>query len=341
MTNAKHDNVRKMTRDDLIALYKAFEIESLHKVYQDKYASSLRMIDLVAEFRRQACKHSFEKNAVFEAVMRELNAFSRHLGGLINGAHGEHLASNALRHLRVPGYVLENVCLEYDGEAVVIDELVLSTKKIFMIETKFYTTDVVIDEHGIISGRDSCWYDRYNIIDNNCAREFVLEGILAPIVGGTKLYKGIENVLCFANNNADFDDQLGMYKICRCADLPLIIEGADGEDIFTMDQLDVMRTAIEEHRVEAAYPVEFDLGMLSDCIDYALGLIAENDSDEAGPVTFAVSHDPAHMFDLAIESDKEPDLSRLASIALAAAAFAAGIVYKPDVLRRAIARMRL
>lgn len=343
MINAdtKQDGTRKMPREDLIALYKDFEIESLRKVYQDEYVPNLRMADLITEFRRQARKRSFERNAVYQAIMREIDAFNDHLCTLINDARCESLASNALRHLRVPGYVLENVCLEYDGETVEIDELVLSNKKIFMVETKFYTTDVVIDEHGVISGRNGCRHDRYNVIDRICDREFVLEGILSPIVGVTDLYKGIESVLCFANNNADFDDQLGMYKTCRCADLPLVIEGADGEDIFTMDQLDAMHAAIEEQRVEAAYPAEYDLEILSGCVDYVLDLIAEYEPDEAYPVSFANSHEPAHVFGMDVEPDKELDWPGLVCAASAAAAFAVGVACKSEDLRNAIGLMRL
>lgn len=334
------DSIHKMTRDELIALYRDFQIESLRKVYQDKYAPKQRMTDLVAEFRRQACKHSFENDAVYQAVLHDIDAFSHQLGGLINGARGELKAGKALRHLRTLGYVLENVCLEYDGETVEIDELVLAAK-VFAIETKYYTASVIIDEHGIIHGRGGNWHDRYNVIDRNRAREFVLEGILAPVVGDVNLYEHIESVICFANDNADFEDRLGKYEVCRCADLPLIIEDAAGEDAFTADQLDAMRAAIEGHLVKATYPVEFDLAKLSDGIDYVLDLIARNGADGEDPVTINIPAESAQAISEAVESGNDLDWSWLAYAAPVAAAFAVGVARKPEILRNVFRHVRL
>ena len=336
----KQNGIRRFTRDGLITHYKDFQSETLRKVYQNEYAPNQRMSDLAAEFRRQACKHSFENDPVYQATMHEADAFGRQIGGLINGARGERIASKALRHLRTPGYVLENVCLEYDGETVEIDELVITPNKVFAVETKYYTTNVVVDTHGIIRGRNGNWHDRYNVIDRSRAREFVLGGILAPVIGDDNVYESIESVLCFANDNTDFEDQLGIYKVCRCADLPLIIENASSEVVFTMDQLDAMRDAIEEHSIEPTYPVELDLETLSDGIDYVLGLIARDDADGEDPVTISVPAESAHAITEAVESGNELDWSWLVYAAPVAAAFAVGVARKPEILRKALRYVR-
>lgn len=338
--NYKQNGNCRVSRKELIALYKDFQSETLRKVYQDKYAPNQRLSDLAAEFRRQACKHSFENDPVYLTTMRKTDALGRQIGGLINGVRGEHNASKALRHLRTPCYVLENVCLEYDGETVEIDELVIAPNKVFAVETKYYTTNVVIDAHGIIRGRNGNWHDRYNVIDRSRAREFVLGGILAPVIGDNNVYKSIESVLCFANDNADFEDRLGMYTVCRCADLPLIIENASSEVMFTADQLDAMRDAIDGHSTEGTYPVGFDLEDLSSGIDYVLGLIARDDASDEDPITISVPAESAHAITEAVETGNELDWSWLAYVAPIAAAFAVGVARKPVILRKAIRYVR-
>jgi hypothetical protein len=269
------------TYKEKLEILDAFQKDCTKKVFQDDYAVNLRMTDLRMHLNDQARKLSFTGDPVYRSVDRSLNRFCCTLGGMKNGAKGEWITYKALRHLPEPNVVLKNVCLEYGDELEEFDSIVLNEKGISFQETKYSTTDVVVDEHGMLGGKNVQWREPYNVCERMRTKKFVLSHVLEPVFGDTASMKNIRDILVFANDSCSFEDRSGFLTVCRPGDLPYILEsGTCNDALIDSEQIRQIAEMISENSKEAKYPLGFDLDELWQQIDYVMELVAQRSDEE-------------------------------------------------------------
>lgn len=339
--NEKRQGKETHSLQELIEEGKSFEERELRKVFDNEYASSMRIPDLIDHFRNQAYKHGFTGDPKYRDTVKQLLALSRQIGGYINGVRGELGASKSLRRLRVPCIVMDNVCLAYGDETVEIDKFVMSQSCLNAIEVKFYTATTTIDECGIVKVGHGAGHGIYNLADRNRAREFVIEDVLSDVVDRSLLDGRIRSILCFANDRMEYVDEFQKCEVCRCGNLPFLIEEDELDDVFSMQQLEQMRDAILAHAVEPTYRLETNLEKLSEDIDYVLGLIAEDEHCRAGEVDQMEVTDGSETPSVNYCTEEESlDWSWMAYTIPAAALIVTASLIGPDIVRKASSWLR-
>ena len=340
------------TRKELKEIYKKAETRYLKTVFQDDCVTYRHTNDIIDYLQPIANQHGCDDDRV-NKLTRELRNLSRSLGSLINGDRGECATRDTLSHMTTQNERLESVCLALNGERAEIDFVVITSKGIFLVETKFYTTDVVIDKRGIIRSARYPWFEDYDTCRKLKSKEYVFSGVLKPKVGSLATGENIHSMLVFANNHRTWKDLSQRYPVHGCWDALYDIEHYDGEDVF--DDRDIVRIkeAILDVAIENKFPVSVDLDGIEDGLSYVLEAISADASDGDSEV---VAELPAKVDtakhnaegDLKLNISPEPacppELPYLdLAWATCAASFAAVLLYgacrHPDMVKHAVRKI--
>lgn len=260
------------------------ETRYLKQVFRETYVEKLRTTNLIDHLEHMAMERRFYDDAQFKRLIKNLKDMSRTLGALINGEKGERLANNALRHLFVHNATLHGVCLEFEGELAEIDYTVITRKGIFLIEVKYYTFDAIIDSYGTINGPDCHWAKPYSVGEKLRTKEYVLSRALGPELGELVDPANIHSMILFANGSRTFTDEFGCYPACCCGDVAQKIEGFEGEEVFTDEQIERVKSAILTKTFVPRYPSRIDFGEIEADLGHVMELIGagvEGEPDDA------------------------------------------------------------
>lgn len=282
---------QRYTHDETIGIYKEAGDRDARKYFGDRYVRGLRDKDIIDDLVLKADRYELKRNPNYDRLIKELNKRGRQVGGLINGRKGERETAEALSRLRVNHRIVEGANICHEGRRAEIDFVVITPKYVYPIESKYSTTNRVIDESGVMRGDGSDNCRPYSVGDKMRSKESVLGGILAESVGDLVTDESMHSMLVFANDGIEWEDRFGRYPICSCGNLAYTIECDEGDEAFTDEQMDQIEAAIRQASTEAKYPLGVDLSAIESGLDSVIEQIAEKESkaDDSAAVDNTVS----------------------------------------------------
>lgn len=174
----------------------------------------------------------------------------------ISGKKGENKAFAYLNRLNTQHLIIKNIELS-DGETKTeIDAVVISQKKIFIIEVKNTSRDIFIDEDGNYyrTGKFLNWDS--NILHKLDAKEKLLRNCLKNIYDKEI---SIERIVVFTNNRIKVTNACLNFRTAFITQLPFIIDRTIGCNIYTLSDIEKISQSIEENRCKEAYALDFDI----------------------------------------------------------------------------------
>lgn len=247
---------------DLLEEYKAFERAALQMVFQESYSENMRVYDL-REHLIQACsQYALDSNVTVRRLDETLRRLSRHTAALVNGARGESAIRRAVGWLRCNCEASFNVEIEMNEERDECDAVLVTGAGIFIVEAKWSTSDVIIDDIGFYRSQSHVPERPYNVAARLRSKEHVLWARLEQEAPGLVPRDAVRGILLMANDRINIDDRFGRISICRCGELPYFIEEADGCQVFDEALINEVSNAVGNISERFEYPPEIDFNQL-------------------------------------------------------------------------------
>jgi len=175
---------------------------------------------------------------------------------IISGQNGEKKAFSYLNRINTKNIVLKNIELKDENDRTELDAVVITEKRIFIIEVKNTKRDIFIDENGNYyrTGKFLNWDS--NILQKMDTKERLLRNALEST--DLKDIK-IERLLVFTNNRVRVENTCNNITTTFLPQLPYIIDRTIGCKNYTSDDMDNIRFAIDQFQNPETYELDFDV----------------------------------------------------------------------------------
>lgn len=198
-------------------------------------------------------------NVAYEALQAFKNG-SKTLCNLIkaeiSGKRGEEKAFRALQYVKSKNIVLQNIELKDGDLRTELDAVVIMPGTIVIVEVKNTAKDIFIDENGDYYRTGEFLKRDCNIAEKMLTKEDLLRKALES--------KGIRNVqirsvVVFTDNRIEVQNKYSPIRTCFVSQLAYIIDGFNGGQMMTDEEMDQIESAIKAAESKGAYPFGFDV----------------------------------------------------------------------------------
>lgn len=281
----------KMTKDERMAGLLDYQEMILRLVFNDDHAANLRLWDVAAHFRDLASEKGCEDTPVVAQAIEDMEIIAKEIAKAISGASGEHQVAKSLRYVRRNIIALPNISLSDGEDKTELDQVVITSNGILILEVKNYKKDIIISEAGQIYGPCNKRYSDKNLGEQMNVKRFLLrsklEAALAAAESETPVH--IESRVVFSDPNISVTDLYRQERYCFKTSLSHEIDGFQSVVYYTADQMRSIAAAISEFAdKDERYDVGLDFDRIRKTFAQALILlesepIAEETQTDAQP----------------------------------------------------------
>lgn len=255
----------------------------LREVFNDDHAETLRLRDVSAHFEEVAKSKGLEESEVITTAIEDLDAVAKEIAIAISGASGERQVAKSIQYARRNVITLPNVNLSDGEDKTELDQVVITSNGILILEVKNYKKDITISEAGQIYGPCNKNYSDKNLGEQmNIKRHLLrikLEAALAEAAPELKVH--IESRVVFSDPHINVTDLYKQEAYCFKTNLPHIIDSLTSDAYYTTDQMRAIAEMIKGFAEDdAAYDIEMDFNRIRQTFAEALVLI---ESDSVAP----------------------------------------------------------
>lgn len=231
--------------------------EIVKLTFNDEHASNADL--KIYDVERHLEQLNEEAGHVADEELRRFMDGSKNLCNLIraeiSGAKGEYKAFRTLEFVKSPKRILKNTELEDDQFRTELDATVITSKCITIVEVKNTSKNIFIDEDGSYyrTGEFLKW--DCNIKEKMLFREKLLKELVEKAgFGNVK----IQSVVVFTDSRVEVQNKCADIKTCFPNQLSYIIDGFKGEQIYSEEDMELIKNAIESAECKRRYPADFD-----------------------------------------------------------------------------------
>ncbi len=272
----------RMTSQDRLNGLQDFQRLVLRMVYNDDHAENLRLWDVIDHFEKLARDKGHSENETILSAIEDLETIAKEIAIAISGSKGEQQVARALRYTYRDMRTLQNVNLQEGEDKTELDQIIITSSGILILEVKNYKKDITISESGHIYGpNDKCYCDKNLGVQMNIKRYLLrskLERALAQVAPELKVH--IESRVVFSDPSIRVTDLYKQEPYCFKSSLPHEIEQFISDVHYTREQMwliaDVIKGFAEE---DAAYDVGLDFDRIRKTFAEAM-IILEGDYAE-------------------------------------------------------------
>lgn len=272
----------KMTKDERMAGLLDYQEMILRLVFNDDHAANLRLWDVAAHFRDLASEKSCEDAPVVMQAIEDMETIAKEIAMAISGASGEHQVAKSLRYVRRNIISLLNISLSDGEDKTELDQVVITSNGILVLEVKNYKKDITISEAGQIYGPCNKRYSDKNLGEQMNVKRFLLRSKLEAALAAAELEipVHIESRVVFSDPNISVTDLYRQERYCFKTSLSHEIDGFQSDVYYTADQMRSIETAISDFAdKDERYDVGLDFDRIRKTFAKALVLL------ESEPVT--------------------------------------------------------
>ena len=248
---------QKYRKDELLQECFLLQEEMVGLTYREEHARQGNLKLWAVRYHLERLNE--ERGHVADAELARFKVGCRTVSNLIkaevSGNRGERKAFGALRHIKSPHRLLQNVELESSGIRTEIDALVLTPKAAFIVEVKNTKRDIFIDESG-----DYYRTGEYLNRDSNIAEKLDRkERVLREVLNAAEIAMEdmeVVRIIVFTDNRISVRNCYKGVKTCFLSQLSYMIDGYEGKEVFTEDELEKMADVIDGVSRRKAYPIE-------------------------------------------------------------------------------------
>jgi len=234
--------------------------EVLNLTFAEGHAERMRLSNVVQHFEDL----NSEYGNVADDVLERFKVICDKIGGKIamefSGQQGERTVFRILETIKTKHISLRNTELNLEANRAELDSIIITPKAIYHIEIKNPKHDTTIDAIGNYYRTDNHMYYDCNLGERISNHSHILRNVIGeshclddakPLV--------IKSFIVSANSRAEFVNQFKYIESCYFSQLPFIIDGYDGKDIYTPEDMDAIAACIREAECKRTYPIGFDV----------------------------------------------------------------------------------
>lgn len=247
-------------------------------IFEEEHGSNLYLYDALNYLENQINKTSLENNKIVVDMMNKLYKFQNYMKSIISGLKGEITTIRFLSELKNETYcrILSNVALNdgyFNSEA---DNIVVTKRGVFLIETKTRKQNMIITEDGFFipqkNSNRGC--SGTNVLDQLEEQEFLIRDFLRK--KGLKLNNClIHSYMCFATKDFRVDDRSQSGKVLNIHNLNSTILDNQSFINLTNEEIDTYADALLELERDEVSEIDFNLDELRSALIDGIVLIEE------------------------------------------------------------------
>lgn len=260
----------------------------VNSTYNEEHAFNMRLgLCDVLEYLKT--KNEEGGNAAGEYIARledECRTFDTILGRERAGSTGEIQAFRSLETLKSEHVIYKNLELNIGDNRGELDAVVVTSKAIFLIEVKNPGHDMTIDSKGNYFRSRGYMEMDYNIGEKVNNKEYLLRNALSAELSKLGKKINIVNYVVFANSRIDVNNKYQYLKTCFLSQLPHLIDEYKGEELYSSDDLLIIKDLLDNSENKKAYPLGMDIEKMKSDFAMTMALlemtcISESDEGES------------------------------------------------------------
>lgn len=258
----------------------------LSEVFNDEHAENLRLRDVAVHFEDLAREKGYSDNEIVRAAIEDLETVAKEIAIAISGVSGERQVARSIRFAHRDVIALPNITLSDNEEKTELDQVVITSGGILILEVKNYKKDVTISEAGQIYGPCNKHYSDKSLGEQMNVKRYLLrnklEKALAEVAPELKVH--IESRVVFSDPDIKVTDLYKQERYCFKTNLPHEIENLRSDVSYTSDQMRTIADMISAFaEKDSAYEVGLDFDAIRSTFAQALVLL-EGDPAPAQPM---------------------------------------------------------
>ena len=263
-----------MSKDEMLDGYLKYQKAVLEQLFINQ-ADKFKLYDAVNYLEIHAAEKGIGENPVIVKAITDLRNISREIATTINGKCGEESVRKALNYTNRNIITMPNIHLSDGFDRTEIDQIVITSNGILILEVKHYKKNIVISPSGKIENCDKTLGEQMNVKRHLLRTK--LEQALYNTYSDLPLH--IESRVVFSNPDSNVTDNYKLEKLCYKAHLPHEIENFTSNVKYSNRQMTLIETLITEFAEEETYPVKYDFNRIRKTFAEALVLL-ENEEKE-------------------------------------------------------------
>lgn len=239
----------------------AYQALALQEIFNDQHATNLRFKDGIQHINHLAKEKGLTNSPVIKQAIADMKMLSKEIAIAISGQSGEQTVSRSISYTNRHIIAIPNVTLCDDEHKSELDQVIVTSNGILILEVKNHKTDIMISETGCICTTanrplsDKCLGDQMN------RKRYLLRSKLEKALQDTQMNipVHIDSFVVFSSSFVTVTDKYRQEKYCFSASLPHEIEQYCSDVSYTDEQMEtlsgIIRGIAEE---EEAYYVDMD-----------------------------------------------------------------------------------
>lgn len=254
----------------------AYQELALQKIFNAEHATNLRFKDGIVHIKHLAKEKGLTNSPVVKQSIADMKMLSKEIAIAISGQSGEQTVSRSLNYANRHIIAIPNITL-CDGEhKSELDQVIVTSNGILILEVKNHKTDITISETGCICNAanrvltDKCLGDQMN------RKRYLLRSKLERAMQDTQMSipVHIDSFVVFSSSSVTVTDKYHQEKYCFSAGLPHEIEKYSSDVSYTDAQMETLTNMIRSiAEEEDAYYVDMDFDKIRTTFAEALVLL--------------------------------------------------------------------
>lgn len=310
----------------------AYQEMALQKIFNAQHATNLRFKDGIQHIKHLAREKGLTDSQVVRQAIADMEYLSKEIAIAISGQKGENAVAKSVRYANRRCTAIPNVILSEGNDESELDQVLVTSNGILILEVKNNKKDVTISETGCICNGSSKYMFDKCLGEQMNRNRYLLRSALEKALqdAGWSIPVHIDSFVVFSSSSVRVTDEYQQEKYCFNASLPHEIDNYSSDVTYTDEQMETLAAMIRNiAEADKLYPVDLDFDRIRKTFAEALVLLEADPVEQAeeDPATEAVQDD----FDLGEDEDDDDSQghsrSALGWIVLAgAAAIAAGVL---------------
>lgn len=272
-------------KDDLLIALKAFANAMLEIVIDKEHASHLTIRNLSGYIRNQAETVGLSEDPVITYAAEQLDKLSKKIHMLENGKKGEARAKRAMFGIDAPSRTLKNVEITVDGDPYEVDFVVINKSGIYVIESKHFNKDMLIDANGslvpvTLTGNErGAKKVRMQMANQRAAIRSTLAKACEDM---SYVTENIKSVL-LSTGEGRITDVCDREVILDCDEIVNYLNSNSSDISLTRDEINTLADTIENASHPRMYDIDYDYARVADAFAKAIAKIefaCDNTSDD-------------------------------------------------------------
>lgn len=244
------------SRKEVEAELRDFQKQLVSKVFEEAHGRELRIDDVQVHINELAVEKGVEQSNEIVKFNERTEKLKILIAKEIAGNKGERHMKKTLKMIKEKNRFLVNLELSDDDFVSEIDGVVITRKAIFLLETKYSVKNMMITMEGNYVESENPHNIYCNLGEKVNTKEYLLRMALKK-AGFDKDIK-IEKIVVFSNNRKELSNKFSYISSCYCSQLPHIIDEYDGDDIYSLEDIDKISAIFCRAQSSREYKLNFD-----------------------------------------------------------------------------------